>query len=421
MTSIREDRSPPHSFLTNQRVRWLFFILATVGLFFLLAYFGRPWKNQEPTASSPPPAIEERTIVLTEAIQRDAGIVIEPVQTRTRSGQLEALGVLSFDETRTARIGALVEGKIFSVAVQVGDRVSPGTVLANIHSPVIHTAWADYRKAKADRTQHQTEFDYTKQAEQRAQRLYAAKAISQQELQRARVERITAEQGLDMAHTEVRRAEEALEHLGITSLGHDPHGEIGEQIPVQSPIAGAVLEKHVTSGTAVTPGTPLFVVSDLSTLWALVEIDETQLARAQVGLPVEVRVAAYPQEAFPGTVIFIGDTLDPKTRRVTVRCQVPNAHGRLKPHMYATVSLGEDKEHAVAAAPSQAIHELDGKLVVFVAGEDGSFTPQAIEIGRESEGWTEILSGVRVGDRIATTGGFLLKSELSKSALQEEE
>ena len=89
--------------------------------------------------------------------------------------------------------------------------------------------------------------------------------------------------------------------------------------------------------------------------------------------------------------------------------------------MYATVSLGPDKELSTAAAPSQAIQELDGKLVVFVAGENGSFSPREIEIGRESEGWTEILSGVQVGEKIATTGGFLLKSELSKSALPGEE
>jgi cobalt-zinc-cadmium efflux system membrane fusion protein len=329
--------------------------------------------------------------------------------------------VLTFDETRTARIGSLVEGKILSVAVQVGDRVSSGAILAEIHSHVIHDAWADYRKAKADRTRRVTELEYATQAEQRAKRLFAAKAISQQELQRAHVERVSAEQAADMTQTEVRRAEEALEHLGITSLGQDPRGEAGEQIPVRSPLAGAVLEKHVTSDTAVTPGAPLFVVSDLSTLWALAEIDETKLSRVQVGLPVEIRVAAYPGESFPGTVIFISDTLDPRTRRIAVRCQVPNPNGRLKPHMYATVSLGQSESLSTVVAPSQAIQDLNGKPVVFVAGENGAFTPREVEIGLESEGWTEILSGLQVGERIATTGGFLLKSELSKSALQEEE
>jgi cobalt-zinc-cadmium efflux system membrane fusion protein len=422
LTSIRENLPLSSYSFSRQRVRTLLVVLTATALLLFLVYFGLQWEKEETAAPSADATItEEQTIVLTNAVQRDAGVTVEPVQTRTRSSQLEAPGVLTFDETRTARIGSLVEGKILSVAVQVGDRVSAGAILAEIHSHVIHDAWADYRKAKADRTRRLTELDYLKQAEQRAQRLFAAKAISQQELQRARVERVSAEQAADMTQTEVRRAEEALEHLGITPLGQDPRGEAGEQIPVRSPLAGAILEKNVTSDTAVTPGVPLFVVSDLSTLWALAEIDETKLSRVRVGLPVEIRVAAYPGESFPGTVIFISDTLDPKTRRVTVRCQAPNADGRLKPHMYATISLGQSESLSIVVAPSQALQDLNGKPVVFVAGENGAFTPREVEIGLESEGWTEILSGLQVGEKIVTTGSFLLKSELSRSALQEEE
>ncbi|MBI3248427.1 MAG: efflux RND transporter periplasmic adaptor subunit [Deltaproteobacteria bacterium] len=189
-----------------------------------------------------------------------------------------------------------------------------------MHSHVLHDAWAEYRRAQADLTRRLAEFAHAEKTVQRAERLYRDKAISFQELSRVQVERTAAEQMLNAAKAEVRRTEEALEHLGLSPLKHAPRGEAGEQIPVTSPLAGAVLEKHATSGTAVTPGMPLFVVSDLSTLWALAEIDETQLSQMKVGLPVALRVAAYPQESFPGTVVFIGDMLDPKTRRVTVRC-----------------------------------------------------------------------------------------------------
>ena len=89
--------------------------------------------------------------------------------------------------------------------------------------------------------------------------------------------------------------------------------------------------------------------------------------------------------------------------------------------MYATVSLGQEGSLSIPAVPSQAIHELEGKLVVFVATENGAFTPREVQVGQESAGWAEILSGLQVGEKIATTGGFLLKSELSKSALEEEE
>lgn len=394
--------------------------LAVTVVLAIFAYSGFRQQSQE--AESPPesPVTTEPLVTLSATAQRNAGLQVETVQTVSRHIRLEAPGVLSLDEGQTARIGSIVEGTIVSVSAQVGDRVAPGTVLAEIHSHIIHDAWAEYRKALTDHKRRQTELNYAIQVDQRAQRLYADKAISQQELQRAQVDRVTAEQSLDMAKTEVRRTEEVLEHLGITS-GDDPRGESGEQIPVKSPLAGAVLERNVTTGTAVTPGMPLFVVSNLSTLWALVEVDETKLPYITVGLPVEVRVAAYPGESFPGTVIFIGDTLDPKTRRVTVRCRVPNMQGKLKPQMYTTLSFGEGEPRTTLAVPSQAIQELNGKTVVFIATGTEQFLPREVMLGPEAAGWVEILSGVSSGEKIATAGSFLLKSELSKSATAEEE
>jgi cobalt-zinc-cadmium efflux system membrane fusion protein len=345
---------------------------------------------------------------------------VEATQTVSRSTHFEAPGVLALDETRTARIGSMVEGKIVSLSAEVGARVPAGAVLADIHSHVIHETWAEYRKAIADRKRRMTELTYTVQAEERARRLYADKAISLQEVQRAQVDRVAAEQALDMVKTEVRRTEEALEHLGITS-GEDPSGESGEKIPVKSPIAGAVLEKNVTTGTAVTSGMQLFVVSDLSILWALAEVDETKLPRVKVGFPVEVRVAAYPGEIFPGTIIFVGDTLDPKTRRVTVRCRVPNSQGRLKPQMYATLSLGEGDPRPVVIIPSQAVQEMDGKIVVFIATDAGKFFPREVTLGPEAEGRVEVLSGLQPGEKVATVGSFLLKSEWLKATVAIEE
>jgi membrane fusion protein, heavy metal efflux system len=420
LTRSREDAQLSPSVSAHQRkIPLVVGLVATVFLA-ILAYVGFQGRSQEAEPPAPTPVAATQRVVLSETAQRDAGVTVEIVQMVPRRVRLEAPGVLSLDEGRTARIGSMVEGTIVSVSVQVGERVTSGTALAEIHSHIIHDVWAEYRKAIADHKRRLTELDYAVQADQRAQRLYTDKAISLQELQRARVDRVTAEQSLDMTKTEVRRTEEALEHLGITS-GEDPRGESGEQIPVKSPLAGAVLEKNVTAGTAVTPGMQLFVVSDLSTLWALVEVDETKIPSVTVGLPVEVRVAAYPGESFPGTVVFIGDTLDPKTRRVTVRCRVPNPQGKLKPQMYTTLSFAEGESHAVLAVPSQAIQELEGKTVVFVAEDAGKFLAREVTLGSEIEGRVEILTGVTSGEKVATLGSFLLKSELTKSAIDAEE
>jgi len=326
--------------------------------------------------------------------------------------------VLALDERRTARIGSPVDGKVIEVFVEIGDRVPQGKELAHMIGPIVHDAWAAYRTAIAERRKAQTELQIAVQADDRARRLFADKAISEQEVQRAGANRVAAEEALNIIETEVRRSEEELEHLGITN-SEDPTGESGEQIPVKAPLSGVVLEKLITEGTAVTPGTPLFVVSDLSTLWALAEIDETAISHVKAGVPVDVSVSAYPGETFTGTIAWVADMINPKTRRVTVRCALPNPQGRLKPEMYATIMLGEGEPRPVVVVPSAAVQDIDGRPVVFVEEGRGRYRRRDITVGPDRGGAIEVRSGLRDGERIVVAGAFLLKSELLKSTTPE--
>jgi cobalt-zinc-cadmium efflux system membrane fusion protein len=390
-------------------------IVVLVVAFFLW----RPRPASAPASTANPSgATADRAISLSENARRDAGVKVEEAVSIVRTDQLEAPGLLALDEQRTARIGSLVEGNVVTTTADIGDRVRAGKVLAEMHSTKVHEAWAAYRKAMAEQRRLKTELAYSVAAAERAKRLFADKAISEQEVQRAEANRVAAQETLDMANTDVRRAEEDLEHLGITN-SEDPTGESGEQIPVKSPLAGVVLERRVTPGTAVTPGTPLFVVSDLSKLWALVEVDETSLSRVKKGRPVALRAGAYPDERFDGTIDFVGDVINPKTRRVTVRCGVPNADGRLKPEMFVTASLGESEPRPIVAVPSQAVHEVDQKTVVFVVDAGGAFRRREVSVGSDVNGMIEIRAGLKAGERVATTGSFLLKSELLKSTAPE--
>ena len=378
-----------------------------------LAMRGGP-PTETPAASAPPAG----TVVLSPAATKEAGLRVEAAATAMVRDTIEAPGVLSLDERRTARIASQVEGKVLEVFVEIGDRVPAGRELAHMISPVVHEAWAAYRKAIVERRRAESALKLAAQQEERMNRLYAAKAVPLQELQRSTAERISAEESLNHVGIEVRRAEEEMEHLGVTNK-EDPSGESGEQIPVKSPLAGVVLEKKITEGGAATPGSPLFVVSDLSSLWALAEIDETALPHVQTGQPVEVRVAAYPTERFAGTISWVADTVNPKTRRVTVRCAVPNASGRLKPDMYATVALGASTEHQVVVVPAEAIQEIAGKPALFVETATGRFVRRDVTVGAERDGRVQVLSGVSAGERVVVAGAFLLKSELLKSTTPE--
>jgi cobalt-zinc-cadmium efflux system membrane fusion protein len=375
--------------------------------------------GERAAAVAPAPAAADDAITLDDTAQQHAGITVATVATTLRAEQTEAPGVIALDERHTARIGSLVDGILMETTADVGDRVRVGQQLAAMHSPVVHEAWAGYRKAIADRRRLEKEVAFAVAAHERAGRLYGDKAISLQDVQRAEADRVTAEEALDMGRTEVRRAEEELEHLGITNAD-DPTGERGEQIPVRTPTAGVVLERLVTPGTAVTPGTPLYVVSDLSTLWALVEIDESLLSLVHAGQPIEVRVAAYPQERFAGVISLVGDIVSSKTRRVTVRCTLKNDEGRLKPQMYATAIITEGEPRPVVVVPVDAIQTIDGRPSVFVAEPGGRFRPRAIDAGQAIAGMVDVRSGLRAGERIAATGSFVLKSELLKAATPEE-
>lgn len=368
-----------------------------------------------PKAEELKSATEGETVSLGEKATRQAGIGTADAKVVVSAGTFDAPAVLALDEARTARIGSVVEGNVLSVLVEVGDRVTQGQHLAEMHSHVVHDAWADYRKGIAERSRRETELAYAGAAAARAGRLYEAKAISLQEKQRAEADRSQAEQALDQAKTEVRRAEEALGHLGVTNK-EDPTGETGETIPVKAPFPGVVLEKKVTPGTTTVPGAPLFVVSDLSTLWALAEIDETRLATVLPGRPVLVHVAAWPGEDFAGKVAFVGDAVNPKTRRVPVRVVVPNAKGRLKPEMFARVTFGEEEPRRKVVVPTSAVQEMEGKSFVFVADGKGRFLRREVAVGGTEGDLVEVRSGLAEGERVAAQGSFLLKSEMLKAS-----
>ena len=375
------------------------------------------------TASKETPAQRE-VLVLSNAALENSGIVVETVGSRTRTDHIVAPGLIALDEARTARIGSLQEGLILQTPGNVGDRVRAGQLLATMHGHAMHDAWAGYRKAVADRRRLEKELAYAVDAHERARRLYVDKAISLQELQRAEVERVSATETLDMANAEVNRSVEELEHVGVSLATavednpNDPADESTEQIPVRSPVGGVVLERLVTQGTTVLPGTPLFVVSELSRLWAVAEIDESQLAQVRTGLPVEILVGAYPEERFAGTITFISDVVNPKTRRITVRSTVSNPGGRLKPDMFATVALGEGEPRTIVVVPKGAIQILDRRSTVFVAEAGGRFRPRVVELGAEADGLIEVKSGVAAGERIAVNGSFVLKSEMLKPAAE---
>ncbi len=377
-------------------------------LLFGLACGGAPEEAPDTAATADPAT---GIVTMTGAGREAAGIATAAVREVTRSDAFHAVGVVSLDERRTARLGAVVDGVIAEVLVQPGDRVEAGAVLARILSDRFHDVWAEYFTATARRRHAEAGLGYAQTAAGRAERLVADKALAEQELERVRAELSAAEEELASARADVRRTEQDLLHYGLTP-SPDAEPRENEHVPVRAPFAGAVIERLASPGAAVTLGEPLLVVSDLSRVWISAEVDEDDLHRLAAPESVEFRVTAWPDEVFAATLTTIGDVINPDTRRVTVRAETDNADGRLKPEMFATLTVASGTPRQLLVVPAAAVQDLAGESVVFVETGPGEFWRRRVVTGAGFDGDIEIREGLTAGELVATEGAFLLKSAL---------
>ncbi|GBD26148.1 Cobalt-zinc-cadmium resistance protein CzcB [bacterium HR30] len=363
--------------------------------------------REAPDSNSAAVAVAEDTVEVPPSVQERLGLEIVVARETEVEAPVIAPAVVGFDERRVARLGSPVEGRVREVLVEVGERVRAGQVLAWLYSPDwegivarLRTAWAEERSAMA-------EWKFATQQVGRARRLFAAKAAARQEVERAQLDAVLARNKLRAARAELARSKRELLALGGGLRSFQPVG-----LPIRSPLSGTVVERSASPGQGLVPGSPLFVVAQLDRVWLLAEVDERWLNRVAPGLTVRFRVSAYPDETFVATIEQVGDMLDPKTRRVKVRCTADNAQGKLKPEMFAQLEIPEPMRRTILTVPESALQQLDGQPVVFVPVGENQFRRQNVEVGDTGEGWVEVKRGLRNGDRIVGRGSFLLKSTL---------
>ena len=379
--------------------------------------------NQTPTPAEPAKEKAEdktpanRVQLSAEALKRGQ-IETAEATTHTLRQTLEAPGQLAFNEDLTVRAGTIVGGRVTRVLATVGDSVKQGQALVYLHSHELIDARGTEAKARAAVNEKEKALAYANAELERAERLLEAKALSKREHAHAQANVNAAQGELELAKAELTRAAEFLEHL---SVPHDSH----DDIVISAPISGVVTKRNVSVGAVVTEATDLMLLADLSTLWAIAAVPENQAASVRLGQAVEAKIAAFPTGRFTGRVIYLGNELDPQTRTVQARCLIQNPRGQLRPEMSATIRLDAGKLDAgasasVLAVPRDAVQEISGERVVFLALGDGAFEKLPVQTGRERDGLLEILSGLQRGQRLVTRGAFFIKSEFLKGSLAEE-
>lgn len=303
-------------------------------------------------------------------------------------------GRIAYNENFTARVSSPIAGRIVSIKLQPGDTVKAGDPLATLDSPDLAQAVADLHKAEADATRKRLAFE-------RARKLHEGEVLPRKDYE-------SAEADLAQAHAEAQRAQRRLRNLV-------PDGGAREYYVLRAPIGGVVSERKANPGMEVRPDLPdpLYVITDPKHLWVMIDLPERNLSKVEPGHPVAVEVDAWAGERFSGTIEKIGVTVDPATRRIQVRCSVPNLARKLKPEMYARVTLLADEHQRALRVPNDALITEGLYTHVFVEKSPGVFEKRRVTLRLQDRDYSYVASGLSRGERVVVGGALLLNSELA--------
>lgn len=343
-----------------------------------------------------------RTVALSDEVVEQAGIVTVPVERRTLAPTVRLPGEIVADPDRQASVAARIEGTIETIRVQPGDVVAKGDVLASVRAPSLQSLRAAEESLKARAAS----------ARANAERLAALvdkRMASQQEALASKAE-------AESLAAEARAARERLRALGVS--GSKRRSILFD---VASPIDGIVLERDVVVGTPVGSETVVARIAATDEVWFLGHVFERDVSRVEVGRSAAVRLNAYADHVFEGTVEYVSHQVDPGARTLSARIPLSNADGRLRLGLYGTahvVAVGEGSA-PVLTVPVTAVSQMIGKPVVFVRHDDGHFEVHDVVLGESDTAYTEIVHGLREGEQVVSIGGFSVKSALLRGSVGE--
>jgi cobalt-zinc-cadmium efflux system membrane fusion protein len=300
------------------------------------------------------------------------------------ASQLTVTGVVNPDIARTVPVISIASGRVVEIRARLGDTVKKGQLLLRVQSADIAAAYSDYRKAVADETLANTQFE-------RAKGLYDHGAISLNDFQ-------VAQDTENKAKVDVETTAEHLRVLGAP-LDH-PSGIVD----LVAPIAGVITDQQVTNAAGVQglSSTNPFTISDLSDVWIICDVYENDLSSVRLGDTADVRLNAYPDHVVTGTISNIGAVLDPNIRTAKVRIQVHNP-GNMRPGMFVTATFRGQKKESHAAIPATAILHLHDRDWVYLPAGGDKFKRLAIVAGEAlPNNMQDVISGLKPGDQVVS-------------------
>jgi cobalt-zinc-cadmium efflux system membrane fusion protein len=305
-----------------------------------------------------------------------------------------------------AEITTLVRGRVVDAYADLGQEVKTGALLAILYSAELGMAQSAYLKANA-------KLFVAERAYNRAKSLLEEKVIGVAEAQRREGDMISA-------RAEAREGKDRLRLLGMSEDAIkrlDKDQTIRSYVPIEAPFDGRVIARNLTKGEVIETTEKLFVVADLSEVWVNANVPEKDIPYVYTdgSMPAqvaEVRVSSYPDEMLSAKITYVGDVLDPATRTMRMRLEMPNPDRKLKPSMYATVRIYSKPQPDTLMVPEAAIQRDRERQFLFIQRDPSTFEARNVVLGESNGEVVKVLDGLREGETIVTHGAFVLKSEL---------
>lgn len=347
-------------------------------------------------------------VTLPEEESSRVGLVVQPVTRSEFQTHRDFPGIVQPNQRNVIEITTLVRGRVVEVYADLGQQVKANATLAILYSSELGLAQSAYLKARA-------KLNVAEQSYSRAKFLLEEKVIGEAEAQRRQAELLSIQ-------AEANEARDRLTLLGMNAEEFrrlEESREIRSVVQIVAPFAGRVIERKLTRGEVVETTENLFVIADLSEVWVVANIPEKDIPfvhtlQTSGGIHADVHLNAYPNETFKGRITYVGDVLDPSTRTMQLRLELPNPDGRLKPEMFASVRLFSKSQDARLAVPEAALQRDQGRTFVFVQQTANEYEVRDVEVGESNGTLTSILAGLHEGEPVVTQGAFVLKSELLK-------
>lgn len=334
-----------------------------------------------------------------------AAVKVATVGERDFPSDKQAVGSIDFNEDMAVQVFTPYAGRIIALFAEVGNDVKKGQTLFTIDSPDLLQAESTLIAAAGVQ-------DLDTKNLQRLRDLYTSRAVSEHDVEQAASDQQTAEGNLRAARDSVRL-------FGKTEADIDSivaKRSADSTLVVASPIDGRITARNAAPGLFVQPGNAPapYTVADINTMWMVANVAEDDSPAFQVGQQVQVKIDAFPGRVFEGRITTIGATVDPNTRRVLVRSQVEDPKHELRAGMFANFVISVGAPTRSPAIPVDGVvREGDGTMTAWVTADRRRFTQRIVTIGREHDGYRQILSGVRVGELAATEGAIFLSNELA--------